>query len=221
MCAVTCGPLGSPTGSLPCPGLPGAAGLLSCGLGSSRQMARMVPRVEAGVQAKSKGPEAPLRPTLRTGIPVSSKPVTASPGSGEREIHSMRGEGRYKGTLRGSLVSKNQGHSCNQCTTCPLGWAPGSDPSLLNLLCAPGPAWTQHGSSYPSILCPPGGMLLAPTYLVTRSALSPLHSHSVQGAAVARASLGTSVPSAGGSSLVFLWEMIPPPLPRPGAVPVG
>lgn len=52
-------------------------------------------------------------------------------------------------------------------------------------------------------------MLPTPTYLGTLRALSPLRTHSAQGAAVARACLETSVPS-GGSTLVFLWEMTPP-----------
>lgn len=51
--------------------------------------------------------------------------------------------------------------------------------------------------------------------------LTPPHIRSVQWAAVVRACLGTSVPSAGESSQVLPWEITPPLLPGPGVVPTG
>ena len=72
-------------------------------------------------------------------------------------------------------------------------------------------------------MCPAGAMLFILSYLVTHELpdFSPDTLSPWAAVVCACACLATSLPSAGESSLFFLWEIIPPLLPGLGVLLIG
>ena len=120
-------------------------------------------------------------------------------------------------------------------------WAQGqveSEPVAISLLCTstarrpgglPASLRSSEGLALPRpsralltlLVCPPSTMLVLLSHLVTLESPDPSQDAVSLGATAICACLAASVPSAGGSSLFLLWEIIPPLPPGLGMLLSG